>query len=1193
MSENTVTKKVTVNFNVRDIDADAGTATPGRLNVSLEYCTNAPTCSTWATATAVTGDTGLKQVCDGSGTHSGLNCPLTQYTPYSIVWTPATDYANQESSAYKVRVKATDAEAVNATAYAETNAFEFDTKAPVSGGLTFDAGVAGAANGASVTITHPTDATGTQYMISDTPPSGSSNNSTPVTTSWTALSGAGPTARTWTFDSDIEQKNLYVKFRDAYGNEQTSTTTVSTIAPAAANFFVVQDVSNTLTSDWQMFITWETSASPSFASYKLQYATSTDNVTFSSYATANTSPLTVAATNYYLHKNLTTSWYYRYRLGVTDVNGNTTVRSNAATTAKPDGVQNLGEGGGGSSTPTITNVASSSVRASSATVTFNSSDTASLSSTGAVAFATQQDYANNVTAGKTGRDRYTAEIGNAGYITVGSLGTAASHSVTLTNLLKNQQYRYGAEACNASGSCGFEDAAGAGYTFTTLNGPTIVSGSIVATPSYDSASVTWKTDKPSDTIAFYATSTALGALVNPISVGSNAQVTSADGNGKYVHTVAVSNLGITTLYYYKVRSTDQNAASDSYTQYDESAIASFTTTVQAPPSVSAATCTTTDSTGIVAWTTDQSSTTEISVLTSDVSANYFSTTPGAQFVQYPSGTIDNASRAAADYVTAHSHTFSGLSESATYYVKTRSLNRSGGETSSTLTCVTTAKQTVGRSAAATAVDTVAPLINSVIIKELKTTSAIITWGTDELADSLVKYGTTMTYGLLGGSEELSTDHSATLSGLNPQTSYNFKVTSADRSGNRAYAGDQSFTTLSAAEEALLTKESLESLKKELEELKGKAKTQESLKDAVTRFKSILKSVSTDVSLGDLEEITTDISNTISDITQEITPPTIIGGVPQIDIEATKATIKWRTNKQSSSIIALVPQDEYNPKAADAYTLQVGQPEDAVTEHSVTIPNLNPSTVYHFQIRSKATVGPEGKSRDFVFETKAELPQIVEYSFKRITENAITVAWRTNVLSTSVVRYTPFDGTTLKEKESGTQGKPDFVKDHEVSVSNLISNTNFLIEISSADVTGATASKVIGTVRTTIDEKAPVISKVRSESTIFPGKAEKTQTIVYWETDEPSTSQIFWKEGVAKGNLVSFSRFDQEYTTSHVAVITSFTPGTVYRFAVESVDPANNKARSSDYTILTPKKGETVIDLIINNFQDIFGFLKKL
>ena len=175
------------------------------------------------------------------------------------------------------------------------------------------------------------------------------------------------------------------------------------------------------------------------------------------------------------------------------------------------------------------------------------------------------------------------------------------------------------------------------------------------------------------------------------------------------------------------------------------------------------------------------------------------------------------------------------------------------------------------------------------------------------------------------------------------------------------------------EEALLAKEDLESLKKELEELREKAKTDkvrsETLADAVARFKSILKSVSTDVSLQDLEDLSTEIADTISEITQEVVPPAIIGGIPQVDIDSNKAIITWRTNKPAGSIIALVPQDEYDPKAKDPYTVQVGQPREEVMTHVVTVPNLQPATTYHFQIRSQAKLGPEGKSRDFVFETK--------------------------------------------------------------------------------------------------------------------------------------------------------------------------------------------------------------------------------
>ena len=1129
----------------------------------------------WVKASGTTGDTG--SVAKGTGK--------------SITWDQRSEsqLANYSNYTAKARVLVHDSNLANqlssqggSSADSSANVI-IDNVAPTFS-FTFDAGVAGETSSATVSMSTTGDATSTaQYMVADDAVSHATASSTP----WTTF--ATPGTRAWTFDSDFEIKTVKVQVRDPYGNA-AATSTASTIMPAASGAFLVQDVSKLATSDWRLFIGWETATSSDFASYKVEYATSTDNVTFSSYANATT-PITTISTNYYVHQNLNTSLYYRYRLGVTATNGNTSIRSNASTTAKPDGSVNLGEGGGGNTPPTITSVTGSALKATSVNISFNATNPTSGATNAAVYFATQTDFTTNVNAGKTDRERYTSKTANSGYITAGA-GVSSTHTVVLTNLLKNTAYRYAVESCSAAGDCRFEDASDAGYTLTTQNGPAIIFESISATPAYDSAVISWKTDKASDSIVFYAT-TSSSALINPISVGSSAQVTSADGNWQYVHTVIVPGLTSSTLYYYKVRSTDQNSSSDTYAQYDESTIRSFTTVAPLPPTITtAAACTTTSSTATITWTTDQFSTTELSLLSSNVPENYFSETPGAQVAQYPTGTISNASRAAADYSIQHEHTFSGLTEQVTYYLKVRSLNRSGGEVSSALSCRTLETPKPGGRPPETK-DVTAPLIASLVIKDIKATSATIAWTTDEEADSLVKYGVTMKYGGLGGSEELSSDHVVTVSGLNPQTAYNFKVTSADARGNRAYAGDQTFTTLSVQEEALLAKEDLESLKKELELLRGKAKTQESLQDAVQRFKAILKTVSTDVSLQDLEEITTEITDTISEITQEIVPPAIIGGVPQVDVEANKATITWRTNKLASSIIALVPQDEYNPNAKDPYSMQVGQPQEEVTTHTVTVPNLEPATTYHFQIRSQAKVGPEGKSRDFVFETKPELPQILDYSFKRITENSITVAWKTNTLSNSQVRYTPFVDGDLVSSEAKSQGKPEFVRDHEVTVVNLPSNTNFLIEIASADVTDATASKVIGTIRTTVDEKAPTITKVRSESTIFPGKTERTQTLIYWETDEPATSQIFWKEGVGKGDLSDFSKLDQEYTTSHVMVLTSFKPGAVYRFQVESADPSNNKGRSTDFTILTPKKGETVIDLIITNFQDIFGFLKQL
>jgi hypothetical protein len=59
------------------------------------------------------------------------------------------------------------------------------------------------------------------------------------------------------------------------------------------------------------------------------------------------------------------------------------------------------------------------------------------------------------------------------------------------------------------------------------------------------------------------------------------------------------------------------------------------------------------------------------------------------------------------------------------------------------------------------------------------------------------------------------------------------------------------------------------------------------------------------------------------------------------------------------------------------------------------------------------------------------------------------------------------------------------------------------------------------------------------------------------------------------------------------VLNRLRPATVYRFRVASADPAGNKALSRDYTLLTPQKKETVLEIIIKNFEETFGFLKTL
>ncbi len=92
-------------------------------------------------------------------------------------------------------------------------------------------------------------------------------------------------------------------------------------------------------------------------------------------------------------------------------------------------------------------------------------------------------------------------------------------------------------------------------------------------------------------------------------------------------------------------------------------------------------------------------------------------------------------------------------------------------------------------------DTVPPVISSIAVSSVTSSSAVLTWTTDEPADTQVNYGTTTAYGASSALDPaLRTSHSVTLSGLSPGTAYHAQLESADAAGNLALSADVSFAT---------------------------------------------------------------------------------------------------------------------------------------------------------------------------------------------------------------------------------------------------------------------------------------------------------------------------------------------------------------------------------------------------------------
>lgn len=87
---------------------------------------------------------------------------------------------------------------------------------------------------------------------------------------------------------------------------------------------------------------------------------------------------------------------------------------------------------------------------------------------------------------------------------------------------------------------------------------------------------------------------------------------------------------------------------------------------------------------------------------------------------------------------------------------------------------------------------------SAIIAEPDSSSAVISWTTNEPADSTVNFGLTTAYGSTSSTPALVTAHSVSLTGLNTGTTYHYQVVSVDAAGNASASADYTFTTTAAS-----------------------------------------------------------------------------------------------------------------------------------------------------------------------------------------------------------------------------------------------------------------------------------------------------------------------------------------------------------------------------------------------------------
>lgn len=455
-------------------------------------------------------------------------------------------------------------------------------------------------------------------------------------------------------------------------------------------------------------------------------------------------------------------------------------------------------------------------------------------------------------------------------------------------------------------------------------------------------------------------------------------------------------------------------------------------------------------------------------------------------------------------------------------------------------------------------DKVPPRISEVETEEIKRTSAVITWQTNEDATGFVEYGTSTDYGKVAGNWESTTDHRVKLNNLNISSDYNFRVISSDSWGNLSRSENYNFSTLPREEPGEEPGEKEDEEQKEPSEL--------SRNELLERL------------------------NVLQRMADSFPAPEISGNA-EIKTRADGVTISWESNKAAKSRVAYSRDSAYNPGSENPYEAVVVSSEDNSTQHEAEIQGLEPNATYHYQIRMEPVLGPDYVSEDNTFKTTEE-GLIIEnyYTEKNEKEKRVTFRWVTNREATSEVQLIPYRGGELDMESAVSIKENEYSVIHRMESDKVESGVVYDVKIISTDRENNTAVKRINKFTLGEDKTPPAISMINTNSTLFV-REDKAQTVVSWKTDEPATTQVYYELGFHESGQEWQNKTEAEssYGKKHTKVINNIETGEVYSFRVKSIDSSGNTASSQVHTFLTPEKEDSVFQMIIDIFKDLFGW----
>jgi len=284
-------------------------------------------------------------------------------------------------------------------------------------------------------------------------------------------------------------------------------------------------------------------------------------------------------------------------------------------------------------------------------------------------------------------------------------------------------------------------------------------------------------------------------------------------------------------------------------------------------------------------------------------------------------------------------------------------------------------------------------------------------------------------------------------------------------------------------------------------------------------------------------------------------------------EPTTAEISWDTDEDADSKVWFSTTSPLNIENSPFKSSAA-----LATNHTLSLANLEPDTLYYFIASSADGAGNTATSSELSFTTNIE--PVVDITAPNISNLGTTagtttaeISWNTDEDADSRLWY----GTTTPLDESNSEfiEISELVSVHEILLDNLTASTAYYFIVGSADLSSNIATSSEGSFTTLtdtppeeIDETPPLIEDVTSTNTT------STSTNITWTTSEPATSKVWYSTTTPLETTAAQSTEDATFSTNHSLNILGLTASTTHYYIVASVDEFANTATSSENSFIT-------------------------